>query len=100
MDRTQALELVYGVIDVLNRQLPPSRRLSKSPETVIVGPSGALDSLGIVNFVVALEEHASDALGISVQLLDESAIVDVDGPFRSVGTLVTFLQTLPRQPAR
>ena len=44
----QALQLVYDAIDAVNPQLPQTRRLAKSPATIIVGPSGSLDSLGIV----------------------------------------------------
>src|SRR5206468_2949727 len=50
----QALQLVYDAIDAVNPQLPQARRLAKSPATIIVGPSGSLDSLGIVNLLVAI----------------------------------------------
>ena len=62
MDRERALDLIYETIDIVNQQLPAARRLARSPETVIVGPGGSLDSLGIVTFVLALEEKAGDAL--------------------------------------
>src|SRR5437762_10203817 len=95
MDRDRALRFVYDAIDVVNRQLPASRRLAKSPDTVIVGPSGSLDSLGIINFVIALEERAGEALGAPVQLLDETALIDDSGSFRTVDTLTRLLETLP-----
>ena len=80
MERNEALRILYETIDVVNQQLPPARRLRKAPETVIVGASGSLDSLGIVNFIVTLEEKAGEVLGAPVQLLDEAMLVD-DGPF-------------------
>jgi hypothetical protein len=92
----QALQLVYDAIDAVNPQLPQARRLAKSPATIIVGPSGSLDSLGIVNFLIALEERTGDALGTPVQLLDDTAFIDASGPFRSVGSLAHHLVTLPR----
>jgi len=94
MQREQALQLVYAAIDVVNRQLPSSHRLVKALETVIVGPSGVLDSLGIVNFVVTLEEQASEVLNGPVQLLDTAAVGDEDGPLRTVATLTRYLETL------
>src|SRR4029079_11772753 len=63
MDRHLVLEQIYAALDAVNSQLPPSRRLSRTPETVIVGPGGALDSLGLVNFVLAVEEKMGDAIG-------------------------------------
>ena len=96
MEREQALRILYETIDVVNQQLPPARRLRKVPETVIVGVAGALDSLGIVNFIVTLEEKAGEVLGVPVQLLDDTTIVDEAGPLRSVATLTSHLVTITR----
>ena len=96
MEREQALRILYETIDVVNQQLPPARRLRKAPETVIVGVAGVLDSLGIVNFIVTLEEKAGEVLGVPVQLLDDTMIVDEAGPLRSVATLTSHLATITR----
>jgi hypothetical protein len=94
MRRDEALRLVYEVIDTVNARLPAARRLSKSPATVIAGPAGALDSLGIITFVVTLEERVADAIGAPVQLLDDSSFIDEHGAFATVDTLATFLEGL------
>ena len=95
MEKQQALRIVYEAIDQVNPQLAPARRLAKSADTVIVGPGGALDSLGIVTFVVALEEMVGDELSRSVQLLDETALSDPHGPFHTVGSLADYMCALP-----
>ena len=95
MDRQQALRLVFETIDAVNPQLAPARRLAKAADTVIVGPGGSLDSLGIVTFVVALEERVGDELSRSVQLLDETALSDPGGPFHTVGSLADYVSALP-----
>jgi hypothetical protein len=92
MRRDQALRLVYEVIDAVNPQLPAVRRLTKSPDTVIVGPAGALDSLGVITFVVTLEERVADAIGAPVQLLDDTAFIDDKGALATVDSLATFLE--------
>lgn len=94
MDRERALTLIYGAIDAVNQQLPAARRLAKDPATVIVGPGGALDSLGIVTFALALEEQSTDALGRSVTLFKPQWFGDESSPFQSVDRLATFLSTL------
>jgi hypothetical protein len=96
MEREQALRILYETIDVVNQQLPPARRLRKAPETVIVGVSGSLDSLGIVSFIVTLEEKAGEVVGAPVVLLDEAMLVAEDSPFRSVATLTSHLATINR----
>ena len=94
MRADEARRIVYDAIDEVNRQLPASRHLAKSPATIIVGPSGVLDSLGIVNLVLALEERAGDALGEPVQLLTDTALLDAAGPFSNVEALVRHLESL------
>ena len=96
MKRDEALRLVYEAIDVVNPQLPAGRRLAKSPDTILVGPAGSLDSLGIINFVVSLEERVTDAVGAPVQLFDEAALLEENGAFATVDTLSRFLEGLPR----
>ena len=90
MDRDRALRIVYDTIDVVNRQLPATKRLKKSPETVIAGAGGALDSLGIVNFVITLEDKVGEATGASVQLLERDVLVE-GSPLQSVGALTDYI---------
>ena len=85
----QAIAIVYDAIDVVNRQLPATRRLRKSPDTVIVGVGGALDSLGVVNFVLALEDKAA-AAGAAVMLLQEDMLLD-ESPLRTVASVSQYL---------
>ena len=92
MEHTEALRIVYDTIDVMNRQLPAARRLLKSPDTVIVGADGLLDSLGIVNFVITLEEKVGEAVGATVQLLDDDMLVE-GSPFQTVGRLTAYIAT-------
>ena len=68
------------------------KRLHKSPDTVIVGAGGSLDSLGIVTFVILLEEKVGEAFGTTVQLLDEQMLVE-DSPFQSIGALTHYIAT-------
>ena len=65
-------DLIYETIDEINAQIPPEKRLEKSPETVIVGEGSLLDSLGIINFFVSLEEKVSNEAGQTITLLDEA----------------------------
>jgi hypothetical protein len=94
MDRERALTLIYGAIDAVNQQLPAARRLARDPATVIVGAGGALDSLGIVTFALALEEESASALGRPLTLFKPEWLSDDSGPFHSVDRLATFLTTL------
>jgi hypothetical protein len=90
MDRDRALHLVYETIDVVNQQLPAAKRLRKSPDTVIAGTGGALDSLGIVTFVITLEDKVGEVTGTSVQLLERDVLVE-GSPLRTVSALTDYI---------
>jgi hypothetical protein len=92
MDREQAQRIVYETIDVVNQQLPAAKRLRKSPATVIAGPGGALDSLGVITFVITLEDKVGEAVGTSVQLLDRDVLGD-GSPLQTVAALTEFVAT-------
>jgi len=94
MDEDAARRLVYDAIDIVNRQLPAPKRLQKAPDTILVGAGGALDSLGVVNFVIALEEQVAEATGAAAQLLDENILGD-GSPFHTVGSLARYIAARP-----
>ena len=94
MNRIEAEKLVHRALDTVNGQLPATQRLPKTADTVIIGPAGRLDSLGIINFVVTLEELVSETVGAPVQLLNEADLANGDGPFQTVGTLTRFLEAM------
>jgi acyl carrier protein len=93
------VQVIYQVIDETNAGLPPEGRLEKSTETVLFGRNGKLDSLGVVHFIVAVEDRLRDDLDISVTLADERAMSQKSSPFRSVATLAAYITQLTEQEA-
>ena len=84
-----ALAIVYETIDLVNRQLPAARRLRKAPDTVLVGIGGTLDSLGVVNFVLALEDKIA-AMGKNLPLLNDDMMIE-DSPLHTVETVSRYI---------
>ena len=80
------IQSIMDAIDEINERYPEEKRLSKSVDTVLTGELGKLDSLGLVSFVVSVEERIQNDLGINISLADE--IGNVDGPLRTIKTLV------------
>jgi len=52
-DRVQ--RLLFKAIDEVNLGLSEDDRLQKNSDVVLVGDAGRLDSLGLINFIVAAE---------------------------------------------
>lgn len=64
-------QLVLNVLRRMNEDLPASERLPERPDTVLMGEGGLLDSLGIANFIVAIEEGVEQEFGRAVALSDQ-----------------------------
>jgi acyl carrier protein len=47
--------------------------LSCAPDTILVGDGACLDSMGFVNFIVAVEDSIKHELGISINVSEELA---------------------------
>ena len=94
MQPTDVLNLIYAAIDEVNLALPPERQIVKSPETPLFGRSSKLDSLGLVNLIVASEAQIAQATGAAVTLADERAMSQKHSPFRTVGSLSEYAATL------
>jgi acyl carrier protein len=84
--------LVFSALEELNGQLAPERQIVHSDATGLVGARGGLDSLGLVNLVVLLEERIEEEYGAAVDLL--TGTDDGMSHFESVGTLIRYLQSL------
>ena len=93
-EKEKILQSIYTVIDDKNEELPDDQRLEKSPETVLFGQGAKLDSLGLVNVVVATEQQIEGDFGTLISLTDERAMSQRNSPFRTVGTLVDYVAVL------
>jgi acyl carrier protein len=94
--RTTLREAIYGAIDDLNDVRAADAQVGKSLDTCLTGADGALDSLGFVNFVVALEQRLDAALGTPISLLDAEQLDPEAGPFRTVESLIEHLEAMHR----
>lgn len=91
MDKTKVTQVVFSAIDDLNQQLPGGDALKKAPETALFGRGSPLDSLGLVNLIVGVEQGVAEELGAEVSLADERAMSQTSSPFRTVGSLVDYV---------
>ena len=86
-----SLDLVYEAIDLVNEQILTGPKIGKTTDTVLLGEDGAIDSLSLVNLVVAVEELVADRLGKSITLVDEETFTDESRPLATVGSLASLV---------
>jgi acyl carrier protein len=84
---------IFSVFDELNEQWPPDRRLPKADTTPLVGPGAVLDSLGLVNFIVALEQRIEADFQTSISLIDDD-LVSEESHFANVASLTSYLSSI------
>src|SRR6266404_1252576 len=71
LDRSQIEQVVDGAVDQVNEVLLDANNVPKNRATVLIGPGAILDSMGFVNFVVAVEDQLAERFGFDVNLVEE-----------------------------
>ncbi|MBI5375233.1 MAG: acyl carrier protein [Candidatus Schekmanbacteria bacterium] len=94
VNKEKIIETIFNVIDEINLEFPEDNRLEKSVDTVLFGKSGKLDSLGLVNFIVATEQHIEENFNVLISLTDEKAMSQKNSPFKTIGTLADYIALL------
>lgn len=90
----KVLECIYAAIDDANQDRDGKEPLEKSLDTPIHGAESGLDSLGLVNFIVIVEEGLEQVFDSPLMLSDERALDADPSPFLSVRTLAKYIETL------
>lgn len=65
-----------------------------SPTTRLFGKKGLLDSLGMINLILELEETLFEEFEVNIVIADEKALSQKRSPFKDVTSLVDYITTL------
>lgn len=90
----EVIDCIYAAIDDMNADRGDKPPLVKSPETTLHGTTAALDSLGLINFIVAVEEHLEQRFETSIVLSDDRSLSQEPSPFESVTALAGYVEML------
>jgi D-alanine--poly(phosphoribitol) ligase subunit 2 len=98
MKKRKTIEnVVINTVREINEQLPQEQQLGQSTETVLYGKNGKLDSLGLVNLLVIIEQNIEDEFDVSITIADERAMSQKHSPFRTIGSLADYIEMLLKQ---
>lgn len=92
--KDKVLQVIYSGIDAVNQVSAKEARLSKEPDTALMGEAGELDSLGLVNLIVAIEQKLEEEFDVTVNLADGQAMSLKDNPFATVSTLADYIAVI------
>lgn len=93
------VETIYAAIDEVNEDRVDKEPVEKSLKTPIYGSDSALDSLALINFILAVEDGVDQTFGTPVVLNDDRALAREPSPFTSVEALAAYIETLLREQA-
>ena len=99
MDLTEIVLQIENALAELNLQLPPAAQLEVSPDAILLGPDGRLDSLGLVNLILLIEERMANELGAAISLTDENTLSRPEAVFRDVQTLARHILAITERGA-
>jgi acyl carrier protein len=92
--KMQILDLIYAAVEDLNRQGAVARPITPTPATALFGSASALDSLALINLIVAVEGNVQEKFGKMITLADDRALSQEVSPFSTVDTLATYVENL------
>ena len=86
-----ATNLIFEGIKDYNTQVNKKNQLPISIELELFSENGVLDSLGLVNLIMSIEEKFEDYLDTSIVIADEKAMSQKNSPFQSVQSIADYL---------
>lgn len=101
-DNIRIEDVVKTVCEVYKEVLAlDTANLSKpkgiNEDTMVYGHDGYLDSLGLINLIVALENSIRDKFDKSIVLANEKAMSKDQTPFKTVRTLSDYIFSLLKE---
>ena len=91
---SNSLALVYQAVDDVNAHTDAGKQIAKDPSTPLLDSDGGIDSLALVNLVVALEQIIYDKTEKSITIADEDMYTSPDAPLRTLGSLAAYLDKM------
>ena len=92
--RKKIRKIIISTINTMNENLDEAIQVKDGLDTVLYGNGGKLDSLDLINLIVAVEQNIEDEFDVPVTLADERAMTQEHSPFRTVESLLDYLEVL------
>jgi len=96
MTNNEIQKIIFSAIEMTNNAREDDKQIPVSEDTELYGTGGQLDSMGLVAFLVDIEESFMDN-EIEISLSDERAMSQSNSPFRNVQSLTDYIATLIKE---
>lgn len=83
-------EILAPAIEEARRNIPSAAKLEPKIDSPLFG-DGGLDSMGLVRFIIMVEERIEDRTQVQLTLASDKAMSRKSSPFRTVGALAEYV---------
>ncbi len=94
---SEIVEIILSALRDVKEQMGKDGHFEVSPKTRLYGRGSDLDSMGLVQLVVDVEEKVGERYGVSITLTDEKALSQENSPFRTAEALAGYVTNLLMQ---
>ena len=91
-NKKDIINIIYVSLDDINEQY--ELNIQKDTNTRLFGKDSNIDSLGLVNLIVSIEDSINKSFDTSISIADEKAMSQKYSPFRSIDTLADYIVSL------
>jgi len=95
--KKKIINTIINSIMEINQSLDNKIIVKDNSDAHLYGKKGQLDSLGLINLLVATEQNIEDDFDVSITIADERAMSQKHSPFRTVGTLADYIEILLKE---
>lgn len=92
IDKKEIVEIIFQCIEDINNE--NAIDIAKDVNTKLFGSDSELDSILLVNLIVAVEESIEELSGKYIPIADERAFSLENSPFKSIDSLADYIKTL------
>ena len=96
MTKNDIQQIIFDALEMVNNAREDNEQIPVSETTELYGSNGHLDSMGLVAFLIDIEEALMDN-EINISLSDERAMSQSNSPFRNVESLSAYIETLVKE---
>ena len=92
--KNKVIKTILETINEYNDGLSKNDQISSDLDSSIYGGSSNLDSMGLVSFIVGLEQSIEDKFDQSISLADEKAMSQKSSPYQNINSLADYILKL------
>lgn len=94
LNHREIIGIIFKVIDDLNRQLDSDSKLKKSITEELMGEKSKLDSLGLINFVINVEQEIEEKYDQKITLFNDHILSTNNNPFNTIDAFANYILEL------